>query len=242
MLNILSIGNSFSMDATRYLHQIARADKVDLTTANLYIGGCPLHTHFKNMTLDRADYELGINGCATKFRTSIKDALVSTEWDVVTLQQFSAQSANYETYQPYLNELVSCVKKYAPKAKIVIHRTWAYEEGSTGMAKLGYASHADMFEDIKKAYDKAAKEINAAYIIDSGAVMKALLENGIEKIHRDPVHATLGTARYALGLLWYATITGNDITNNTFNDFDVPVPDEEIAIVKKCVNEVLKRN
>jgi len=34
-MNILSIGNSFSQDAQRYLHQIARADKTDLKCVNL---------------------------------------------------------------------------------------------------------------------------------------------------------------------------------------------------------------
>lgn len=41
-MNILAIGNSFSQDATRYLHQIAAADGVPLHVANLYIGGCSL--------------------------------------------------------------------------------------------------------------------------------------------------------------------------------------------------------
>ena len=38
-MNILTIGNSFSDDATRYLHQIARKDGVDLQVANVSIGG-----------------------------------------------------------------------------------------------------------------------------------------------------------------------------------------------------------
>lgn len=29
-MKVLAIGNSFSQDATRYLHQIAKADKFDL--------------------------------------------------------------------------------------------------------------------------------------------------------------------------------------------------------------------
>ena len=41
-MNILSIGNSFSQDAQRYLHDIAKADGVVLSAFNLYIGGCPL--------------------------------------------------------------------------------------------------------------------------------------------------------------------------------------------------------
>ena len=48
-MKILAIGNSFSQDATRYLHQIAKADNYDLTVVNLYIGGCSMETHWNNI-------------------------------------------------------------------------------------------------------------------------------------------------------------------------------------------------
>ena len=44
-MNILAIGNSFSQDATTYLHQVAKADGEDITVINLYIGGCSLYKH-----------------------------------------------------------------------------------------------------------------------------------------------------------------------------------------------------
>lgn len=40
MIKILAIGNSFSQDATHYLHQIGEADNIELKVVNLYIGGC----------------------------------------------------------------------------------------------------------------------------------------------------------------------------------------------------------
>ena len=49
MIKILAIGNSFSQDATHYLHQIAAADHVDMKVVNLYIGGCPLTKHAENL-------------------------------------------------------------------------------------------------------------------------------------------------------------------------------------------------
>lgn len=44
-MNILAIGNSFSQDATRYLHGIARSMGKKWNTANLYIGGCSIDRH-----------------------------------------------------------------------------------------------------------------------------------------------------------------------------------------------------
>ena len=53
----------------------------------------------------------------TGIKVSIKQALQSDIWDVVTLQQASSLSVDYNTYQPYLNALADYVHIHAPKAK-----------------------------------------------------------------------------------------------------------------------------
>jgi hypothetical protein len=47
--------------------------------------------------------------------------------------------------------------------------------------------------------------------------------------------------RYAIGLLWYTLLTGNDITDNNFNDFDEEITDEEIRIIKECVKKLSEK-
>ena len=240
-MNVLSIGNSFSQDAQRYLNRIARADGIKLNTFNLYIGGCSLYTHYKNMIGDNEAYLLEMNGESTGFKVSIKEALLTRDWDVVTLQQVSSQSPYYDTYQPYLNSLVALVKHCVPKAKIVLHQTWAYEKDSKRLTEeLGYKKHEDMFKDIKKACSKAAKEIDADFIIPSGELFQKLLSSGIEKVHRDTYHASLGLGRYALGLLWYKALTKNDVSNNPFNNFDEEISQKDIETVKKCVDNIYR--
>lgn len=238
-MNILSIGNSFSQDAQRYLQQIAKADGVSLNAVNLYIGGCSLSLHYRNMLRETKNYELGINGTSTGFFVSLKEALLNRDWDVVTLQQASHLSPDYETYQPYLNKLVTYVRDCVPKAKITIHQTWAYEQDSEKLTNLlGYSRYTDMFNDIKAAYKKAAEDTGAELIIPSGELFCRMLANGIPKVHRDTFHASLGLGRYALGLLWYKMLTGCDIKGNAFEDFDEVVSPKEIEIIKKCVAEV----
>ena len=129
-MKILAIGNSFSQDATRYLKQIADADSYPMKVVNLYIGGCSLLWHYNNMISDAKEYSYELSGRATGKMVSIKDALQEDEWDVVTLQQVSRQSFDFGTYEPYLSELAGYVRKLAPSAKIYIHQTWAYEDGS----------------------------------------------------------------------------------------------------------------
>ena len=240
-MQILAIGNSFSQDATRYLHRLARAAGEKLTVVNLYIGGCSLERHFRNMHSEERAYELQINGERSGFFVSLKEALLNRAWDVVTLQQASHYSPKYESYQPYLGELSAYVKKLCPGAKQVIHQTWAYEADSDKLKlQMGYERPEQMTADIVAAYERAAADIGADAIIPSGELMAKMLDNGMEKVHRDTFHASLGAGRYGLALLWYAVLTGKPITDNAFDDFDVAVSDEEREIVIRSVSEIVK--
>ncbi len=237
-MEVLSIGNSFSNDAQRYLHQIAKADGFILNAYNLYIGGCSLSLHYRNMLSEQSAYILEMNGESTGFKVSLKEALLNRDWDIVTIQQASRMSPYYETYQPYLDKIVEYIKLCAPKAKIAIHQTWAYEQGSQMLnEKLGYLEPAKMLEDVKASYQKAFEDTNAEIMIPSGEVLQKLILNGVKKIYRDGYHLSYGIGRYAVGLLWYAFLTGNDIKSNMFCEFDEKISEEEIEIAKRCVSE-----
>ena len=237
-MKILSIGNSFSQDAQRYLHRLAKHDGVDMKTVNLFIGGCSLSEHHTNILEDNAKYTFEFNGENTGIKVYIRQALESDDWDFVTLQQASRYSPDYTTYTPHLEAVAEYVRKHCPTAKILIHNTWAYEDGSDRLLELlKYNKAKDMLRDVNASYKKAAKEINADGIIPCGIAMMNALDFGIKQIHRDMFHAGWGAGRYLLSLTWYKHLTGNDISNNSFNDFDVPVTDEEREIVIKAVNE-----
>lgn len=240
-MKILSIGNSFSRDAHRYLHQLAQIDGVQLQTVNLYIGGCSLRTHYLNMLGDKELYNLEFNGEDTGINVSMRQVLESVEWDVVTLQQASIFSTKKETFSPYMEEIAAYVKRYCPHSKIFIHETWAYEEGSGSLKNLaGYNSAYEMYCDIRESYETAASAVNADGIIRCGTAMLKALSLGIKKIHSDTVHASLGVGRYLLALTWYKTLTGKDISDNAFDSFDEIVTKEEREIVIKAVNAVVR--
>lgn len=235
-MNILCIGNSFSVDATRYLHQIARTDGEKINIVNFQIGGCPLDKHYRNMISGKPAYDFYFNGYETGFFMPLEEALLSRKWDVITIQQLSSLAPYYESYQPYLEELVAYIRECAPKTKLLLQQTWAYEEGSQRLTEeLGYKKQEDMFKDIEKAYEQAKNDCSIDGIIPSGAAFQELYKAGIGPIHRDTFHASLGIGRYTLGLLWYRYLTGADITNNTFCDFDEEIDAETVKKIKECV-------
>lgn len=239
-MKVLAIGNSFSEDGTRYLYQIAKADNYDMKVVNLSIGGCPLRLHFANTVENNRNYGMQLNGMVSGFKVSIREALLSDEWDVATIQQVSHASINYDTFQPYLNYMADYIRMHAPKAKLYLQQTWAYEEGSKRLCEeLKYEKAEDMLQDVRVSYHKAAEDIRADGIIPSGEVMLEMVKRGIEKVHRDPIHAKLGIGRYALGLTWYATLTGNDVMNNPFTELVEAASEEDMQIARECVRDIV---
>lgn len=236
-MRILTIGNSFSEDATRYLAQIARAQGVEFEIVNACIGGCSLERHYRNMLSGAKDYMLCYNGDYTGFRITLEEALLSRPWDVVTIQQVSHDSPRKETFYPYITELVDYIRTCQPKAKLLLQETWAYEDGSHRLTvELGYKTRKEMLSDVQASYRAAAESEGFDGIIPSGTLMDKMLDNGIEKVHRDTFHASLGLGRYAIALLWFRCLTGKSVAENSFCDFDLPVTSEEMSIAKACVD------
>lgn len=234
-MNILCIGNSFSQDATRYLHQIAKADGVVINVYNLYIGGCSLERHYRNMLSEEKAYELDVNGFSTGFNVSLKEALLNRAWDYISVQQASSSSVDFETYEPYLTALCNYVRNLVPKAKLVLHQTWAYEDSSQ---RLMYENHKEMFRFVKAAYEQAVNTVSPALVIRSGETMYSLINAGVGPIYRDGFHASYGVGRYALGLAWYKALTGGDLANNRFVEFDENVPMKTVEKIKQIVEDI----
>ncbi len=238
-MKVLSIGNSFSQDAQRYLHKLAKKENCDLTTVNLYIGGCSLRTHYLNVLDDRIAYELEFNGERTGVKVSVKQVLASVDWDIITLQQASLFSIKAESYSPYIEKLTEYVKQYCPHAKILIHETWAYEDGCERLLNLGCENAEEMYAKLHAAYRQAAERVHADGIIPCGTAMFKAAQLGIEKIHRDTYHASLGFGRYLLALTWYAYLTGENVSENDFNELEEPLSENERKVATQIVNEIV---
>lgn len=231
-MKILSIGNSFSVDATEYLHKMAKSAGVEIETHNMYIGGCSLEMHEKNYLSDEAAYEFYLNGESTGEYVSISEMLDKDEWDYITLQQASHFSINFKTYMPYILQLSNQVRVACPKAKQFIHQTWAYEDGSQRLTEeLGYNSFNDMYADIEKAYAQAAELISAPQI-PCGRAFYIAHEKGIAPLHRDTFHAQIPQGRYLLAAVWLEFFAG---VNASEGDF---VPEGMSVEEKKLLDSV----
>lgn len=235
-MKLLSIGNSFSTDSHKFLHSLAKQNDVNLECYNLFIGGCSLETHWENYVENNEFYDLEINGSEATRKISINEALTMQKWDVVTVQQASAFSGMFETYEPFLTDLVAVVRKKAPTAKVYFHETWSYEIGSLHEGFLNYNSNQkEMHLRIKEASKKASDLINAE-IIPTGDVVQFVRENipefdfknGGISLCRDSFHLSEDYGRFLAGAVWFKKLTAKNLKEQPFMDFDS-------EIVKKLI-------
>lgn len=235
-MKILSIGNSFSQDSTALLQLLT--DKI--TARNLYIGGCSLDMHAANIENDAAKYELQENG--EKMQNAlvgVKEALISDKWDYITVQQVSGRSGVYESFYPYLGELLDYVRKYSD-AEIVLHETWSYEIGSGHPDFAIYNSDREqMAQAIKETYEKVSAKENLRIIRVGEAVQnlraKASFDykNGGLSLTRDGFHLSLSYGRLLAASVWCRFFTGE--IPQYFNNENLSQPMREVLEVLNIV-------
>lgn len=251
IIKILAIGNSFSEDATHYLNKLALAAGIDTKVVNLYIGGCSLETHWKNIQDNAELYNYQLNGEATDKYVSIKAALMEEEWDYVVTQQASHYSGLEETYYPYIDNIFDYIKEYAPKAEILLHETWAYEIDSPhDLFTLYNKNQKEMYKKLKQAYSNAAQKLKVRLIPSGDVIEKArtlepfIYEKGGMSLCRDGFHMHYIYGRYLTAASWYEVILRKNILENPYIPETVFAPDAEVdlralQVIKEAVHLVI---
>lgn len=243
-MKVLSIGNSFSQDAHRWLYDVCKSAGKEIYNANLYYGGCSLCQHWDFYTNDREEYDYEIKGEPVR-KIGLKEALSLEDWDIITYQQASHDSGIYDKYQPFLCDLHRVVKEACPDAKFYIHQTWAYEIDSPhGSFVLYNYDQQYMYECLSDAYDKAAESIGVD-VIPAGDVIQYLRDNTKEfdykngglSLNRDGFHLSYDYGRYAAALTWYCKLFEGKTADVSFAP-DLCEDDNLVNVVKAAVDTV----
>ena len=214
MLKILAIGNSFSEDATYFLHDILEDAGVENKVVNLYIGGCSLERHWQNIEGNLREYQYQLNGRKTDRGVTIEEVLAEEDFDVIVTHQASHDSGWSFTYEPFLGLILDYLKAHS-QAKIFLNETWAYEPDSPHPNFMRYSrDQQKMFEALKAAYEGAAERRNLP-LIRSGEMVQRIralpeFKSGEYRITRDGFHMHFLYGRYAVALLWAKEIAGID--------------------------------
>ena len=245
-VKILSIGNSFSVNAHHDLAKICESSGKPVVLGNAAIGGCTMERHWKNAST---------NGVCYRYKNramTLTQMLEAEKWQYVTIQQASWYSQDPATYEPFGTRLMELIRTHAPQAEIVLHETWAYRGDEKRISKAGLTPY-EMYAKIGKAYKRFAAAHHLR-IIPAGWAFKtawdtpewglrvvADKETGTpakgKPLHRlDGYHAN-AFGSYLIGLVWAKTLLDIDPGEVTY----VPkeVGETYAALLRKIASEAV---
>ena len=249
-MNILCVGNSFSVDVATYVHQIAEVAGKDINIVVLYIPGCPINKQWQRYQDQYPEYELYVNGGRNPVMTcSFNEGFNYCEkWDYITFQQRSGDSGAPETFFPELTLLMNELRKKT-NAKFMLHETWSYAK-SFQHEKYGSnpMDQAAMDKDIRNAYLFASKKTGVKYIIPTGLGVELARQIFGDELTRDGYHLN-ERARTLAGMIWAYYFLGKNIdfssftpSGFTYDEVTGPVEDKELEILNDVAKKALDNN
>jgi hypothetical protein len=240
-VKILAIGNSFSEDSMTYLSEIANDyGMTNFIIGNMYIGGATLQTHYNsvvNLTTSHTYWKNENNTWVNKGAKSLLIGVLDEDWDIITFQQASGSSGIADTYQPFLDFLISYVKeRKSSPTTFMWHQTWAYASTSNHSEFYKYESSQNyMYSAIVDTVISEIEHISDfRAIIPTGTAIQNVRTSKIgDNLTRDGFHLN-NYGRYVAGLMWFRTITGFSIDNISYRP--ATVTEEMALIAKEAVN------
>jgi hypothetical protein len=163
-VRLLTVGNSFSRNATNHLNDLAKARGHTLIHTSIVVGGASLELHSDKAIKHAADPK-DPEGLYKSGNSLVKE-LKSESWDYVTIQQASIKSHDLTTYQPHASKLAALIHEHAPKAKLLVHQTWAYRKDDPRFTKPPTkpsepTTQEQMYHELDHAYSIIAEELGA---------------------------------------------------------------------------------
>ncbi len=234
-LRLLMVGNSFSICVGYNLPQIALEAGIDLRLGSAYIGGCSMQHHLETLETPRVrHYRYDIWNTSggmlehSRRNTTLRVMLADGKWDIITIQQASPASFRPESYEPYAEQLIALIRKYQPKARILIQQTWSYNAAHPCFGTDDWpADNTDMFNRLEKNYADLSARYGLGLIPAGRAVQLArtdmtygdVVGNGDDKIHLAP------RGEYMQACVWAGFLWGLDVRKLRYRPDGIPDAD-----------------
>ena len=249
-VKILMIGNSLSVDAGRMLSYVFALEGYDnVRVSTLYKSGCKLYEHVSFLKNNEAAYTFYDNQYTdaaavvadpalakptTKANVTMLEGIEEDDWDIIVMQQGSAQAGLEETYNEDIQTIIDYVltKDPTPETKPIFiwNSIWGYPYNADELASTG-ATYVTLLKNItgettanaatqikmvdmitQAAKNKALTNENVSYVIPSGtAFIRACAALGNNVMYNDYIHAS-DFGRLMVSYVWYSAITGKTVT------------------------------
>jgi hypothetical protein len=239
-LKILGIGNSFTDDGMEYLPNLLKSAGIgNVMLGKLSLGGSSLQQHYSLYQSNTASYDyvksFQGNSWQNQGKSTFRDAVANEAWDIIIIQQVSQNSGQYDTYQPYLNNLISAMMSNCSNPEVCLgwQMTWAYSSTSSHSGFANYnRDQATMYNSIVNATRTMIVNTGIDLIIPSATAVQNIrstsLNNPPSDLTTDGYHMDWGAGRYTVACTWFqaliAPCLGTTVAGNTFTTSSGNVP------------------
>lgn len=208
-LRVFVLGNSYALNATKHLNLLLTQTSIAPSSYSVYVAhsaGASLDYWWSRAqtgdsidVLLRAGYKMQIEG------HSLSDWL-SHDWDVIVLQQNSANAIDYNTFNPSLRHLVDFIYSHCtnPSVTLAWHLAWsyadAYSKGNDNYGRWQQIAHA---ASLMTYYD------GIQLIIPSGTAVqnaRSAMEWGEGQLTCDGTHLENGVGCYVASCTWFEAL------------------------------------
>lgn len=183
IIQLLSIGNSYSQDALAYVPFIMQNMGVDtdIQIGILMQSSSSLEMHVDNFEKDAAAYIFFLYDGGSSWKNyghkTIQWALDNCNWDIVTLQQSSQATHSWSNYQPWCNKLIDYVRGYVDyPVKFVWYQPMARPAKSNANISTGDnwsdAEITEHYENTARSSKRILEETICEYVVPVGTAIQ----------------------------------------------------------------------
>lgn len=229
-LDILFIGNSFSIDTSTALPEIFNS--LGISNVNVYVlykGGCSMKQHYEYYKSGEKVYELYrysvLGEQLLEKATSINDVMRRYPYDIVVFQQYSYESGDYSTYEPYLSKLIQAynISKISARTTFAFNETWAYASNYKNLSK--YKTTTGMWKSICTSIKKMKATSGIDLIIPCGTAVQNARNvealNVDNELTRDGFHINLYAGRYLLACTFFESLIAPCLNRSIRDDITI---------------------
>lgn len=265
-LNILFIGNSFTVDATEHLPGLLYSAGVkNVNMTRVYHGGYTLPEYYANFSTAnicaRYDYTAGSSSWSgnSTLDDTPADALASRTWDIIVIQEHTGRSEAWSwpgVLQAPVEGLRDMFYDAQPNHRptVVYLMSQTYSNGSNVLTNYFSNSRDKMFETTTTVVKQLMANTGIDIVISSGATLENLrttslnVDNGMQ-LTRDSYHMDYGISRYAAACAVFETLITPTIgvktssctyryttSNTTSGSYSTPVTDANAPIAQRAAS------
>lgn len=260
-IKLLVFGNSYGNDAVGYLERMLRCGGYeDIVIGHAGESLMTINDHYHNIDDDPTNdyiykdhtfsvHYKTVNGEGVKLPADYKAIVRDEPWDYVIFYQGpnNSETLTEEKYYSELLGFLSALRENMtnPEGKILYYMTWAHNVSDT---RALYEGIVDITKRLITDNPFIGGVIPAATLIENLRTSYLACGSGGD-ITRDWGHLNYGIGRYSMALLWYAYLTGGEVTDIDFmptresegrdTEF-TDVCDSNIALIREAVTSALK--